>query len=308
MVPIPDSTFLVAFDLYRVAEQANQEPNFREHLGASAIGEECERKAWYSYRWALRRWREGRVIRLLQRGKREERLLLDDLAAAGYEVDAAPATLSILNGHFGGTPDAIVRGVPAAPKTWHVLEIKTHAEKYWKELTKHGVQEAMPQHYAQMQTYMHLSGHDRALYLAINKNDDSIYEERVHLDQVFAQRLIHKAQRIIEAQHPPERISDKPDWFQCKLCEFATICHGTAAPERNCRTCLHSEPANDGQWFCTKFRHMLDKQDQLVGCSDHLFVPSLLHWLEQVDATDDSVIYRRKDGTAWTDNHVETPK
>ena len=45
-----------------------------------------------------------------------------------------------------------------APKTWHVLEFKTHGVKSFADLTAKGVVLSKPQHAAQMQIYMHLTG------------------------------------------------------------------------------------------------------------------------------------------------------
>lgn len=300
MVPIPDSTLLVTAALFAQSEK-QQEDNRRLHLGASEIGEECDRKLWFSFRWAQQRKRDGRMIRLLQRGKDEEAKMIADLRALGYELRGCETRISGSDGHFGGTLDGVLRGIPAAPATWHVLELKTANDKNWRELCKHGVQQAMPVHYAQVQVYMHGARLDRALYLAVNKNDDSIYEERIPLDQVFAQRMFDRADRIIRRQTTPERISDDPAWYQCKMCHFHPICHEEVLPERPCRTCLHSALGLEGRWLCHKHQVALDEKDQKAGCPDHRFLPSLLDWLEQTDATDEDVVYRAKDGTEWRD-------
>ncbi len=325
MVPIPDSTFLVTAALFRQSEKGQD--SRREHLGASAIGEECLRKLWYEFRWAMTPWRAGRIMRVLRRGKQEEQTLIADLRELGYQVEAAPRVLGV-NGHFGGTPDGMILGIPGDPEAWHILELKTTFGKGWLELVKHGVQEAMPTHYAQMQCYMAGSKIDRALYLAVNKDNDEIYEERVPLDQVFAQRMLEKAERIISRQSLPERISDDPAWYECRTCSYHAICHShQMSPERTCRSCLHVTPEVGGPevlgtpdvgktkvpggWWCSVHKKHLTEAEQKAGCPSHLFLPSLLWWLEQVDATEDSVIYRHTDssvvpvGTEWTDGPVK---
>jgi hypothetical protein len=306
MVPIPESTLLVSMALFLQSEKG-QKDSRREHLGASEIGEECDRKLWYSFRWALQERRNGRMVRILRRGDQEEKQLLEDLAGLGYEL-RKHSFVSGVNGHFGGTPDGLILGIPMAPHAWHVLELKTSKDELWKELAKKGVKEAQPVHYAQMQVYMRGTGTDRALYLAVNKDTDDIYEERVHLDQLFAQRLYDRAARIIGRQTLPERISDDPAWFQCRPCRWHAICHKhNEVPLRNCRTCLHVTcMVHDGQvggWWCGVHKKHLTMQEQRDGCPSHLYLPSLLWWLEQMDATDDSVIYRQKeDGATWEDH------
>ena len=49
-------------------------------------------------------------------------------------------------------------------------------------------------------------------------------------------------------------------------------------------------------WRCEKHNQLLSCQEQLRGCSDHLYVPDLLPG-EVVDAGDDFVKYRFADGT-----------
>ena len=98
-------------------------------------------------------------------------------------------------GHFGGSLDGVALGLLEAPKTWHVLEFKTHSLKSFRELVAKGVAEAKPQHWAQMQIYMHLTGLTRAMYLAVCKDTDDLHVERVRADADAAERLLAKAAR-----------------------------------------------------------------------------------------------------------------
>jgi len=88
----------------------------------------------------------------------------------------------------------------------------------------------------QMQTYMHLMGLTRAMYLAVCKDTDDVYVERVEADPAFAQGLLAKAERVIFAATPPPRISTDPAWYQCRMCDHAPVCHAgaadAAAPDR----------------------------------------------------------------------------
>ena len=42
-------------------------------------------------------------------------------------------------GHFGGSLDAVAIGLREAPKTWHVVEFKTHSAKSFRDLVAKGV-------------------------------------------------------------------------------------------------------------------------------------------------------------------------
>ena len=154
-----------------------------------------------------------------------------------------------------------------------------------------------PQHAAQMQIYMHLTGLNCAMYVAVCKDTDALHIERIEADPAEATRLLDKAQRIIEDQHPPARISDDPTWFECRMCSHHAACHAGEAAAVNCRTCLHSTPV-DGGWHCARHDRGLDAQDQRRACPRHLFIPDLVPGTV-TDAGEDFVAYRMADGSDW---------
>ena len=286
---------------WREAQEAKHKP--RQYLGASIIGHHCERYLWMVFRLAGREQFDGRMLRLFDRGQREEATFVAELRGIGCEVhdvmpDGSQFGVSSLGGHFKGHMDGAVLGIPEAPETWHVLEFKTHSAKSFKELEAKGVTEAKPMHYAQVQIYMMLTGMTRALYLAVNKDNDAIYQERIEYHADHAKALLDRAERVIYSPEPPLRLSEDPSWYQCKFCHFHAQCHGTAAPDVNCRTCAHSTPERDGTWTCE--RHNLRSvpfEKQLEGCQSHRHFPHLLaSWAEVVDANTDTnwIQYRNK--------------
>lgn len=291
-LPISNQATRDAIDSYH---EANQEDGRRAHLGASIIGRSCSRALWYTFRWARSPRHKGRLLRLFRRGHEEEPRMINDLRDVGVEVHCVePDTgkqfrVSEVGGHFGGSMDGCALGIHEAPKTWHVLEFKTSGDKPFQKLKKQGVLAAKPEHYAQMQVYMHLTGMTRAFYMAVNKNDDELYTERVKYDAEFAIRVVEKARRIITAQQPLERIGG-PDWYECKWCDYYDICHDTNLPERNCRTCLSSTPEldGDGRWSCERGNDMGDGRAKLE-C--HRFIPSLTHMGEPTGVDGEDILY-----------------
>lgn len=279
-IPSPINSTVAA--IYRGYEERRGE-ELRPHLGASVIGHPCSRALWYGFRWALIKNFDGRMLRLFETGQREEERLIRDLRRIGVEVSAFDPEgnqwrVSALGGHFGGSMDGCAVGIPEAPKTWHVLEFKTHNLKSFADLQAKGVMEAKPMHYAQMQVYMELTGMTRALYLAVCKNDDQIHAERVEHDPVAAAKLLAKADRIIFSDEPPARIHDSPSWYECKFCDYHTICHGDAVALVNCRTCAHVTAARDGTWRC-EVDHTdepITLEEQRHGCHLHRYNPHLL--------------------------------
>lgn len=277
------------------ARVARSDDGLRPHLGASLIGHPCSRALWYGFRWARKSQFDGRTLRLFDRGQREESRFIEELRWIGCEVSEGPAEghqwrFSACGGHFGGSMDAAALNVPEAPETWHVVEMKTHNAKSFKDLTAKGVQESKPQHWCQMQVYMALSGMDRALYLAVCKDNDELYSERISADPAAAKSLLERAEQIIFADEPPARISNDPAWYQCKMCDYSDLCHGTAAPLPTCRSCAHVTTERDGTWSC-EHHHLskLTEQAQKDACQAHRVIPILLeNWAEMVAGNHDS--------------------
>lgn len=72
-------------DLDAASKRLLSEPP-RLHLGASQIGGTCAREPWYAFRHAMSVENEGRVMRLWDRGRKEEARIWQWLAAMGITV------------------------------------------------------------------------------------------------------------------------------------------------------------------------------------------------------------------------------
>jgi len=263
------------------AYEGRQDDGLRPHLGASIIGHHCERYIYLSHRWAATKRHAGRMLRLFQTGNLAEQRFVDDLRAIGAEVwEVDPATkrqfrVSALGGHLAGSLDGVVLGIPEAPKTPHVLELKTHNSKSFGELATKGVKQSKPQHFAQMQVYMGLMKLERALYLAVNKDNDELYAERVDYSPEDFGALMARAQRVLGAEAPPARISEDPSWWQCKMCDFHAVCHQGQPTLKTCRSCKSAKPLDQGGWGCTHWEADIPADVLKVGCEAHVYAPGL---------------------------------
>lgn len=278
----------------------------RRYLGASVAGHECDRFLWLHFRGLFRERFDGRMYRLFDRGRREEAVFCNELRSIGCEVwEVNPETgsqfeVSALGGHFGGHLDAVALGVPEAPKTPHVCEFKTHGDTSFRKLAKAGVKVAKPMHFAQMQIYMGMMELERALYLAVDKDTDELYAERLHFDRAFFNAAMLRVKRIIEGAYA-ERCATRRDDFRCKACPARAVCWhetGTVFSRvlgwHDCRSCCHATAETGGtderrEWSC-RLGHTCT-----IGrgcqCADHLVIPALIDADDVEGATERSVTY-----------------
>lgn len=258
-------------------------------MGASTLGHACDRWLWLSFRHAVIEQHSGRMLLLFKRGHEEEIRVVHHLRKIGAHVTNVGNNQMVFDfgSHVKGSGDGIVSGLPNAPKTKAILEVKTHSDKSFKELKAKGVKEAKPMHWVQCCVYGRGAKLNRALYFAVNKNTDEIYTEWLHLDSDVADKAIARGQRIALSDLMPPPISGDPSWYQCSYCPARKFCHETKLTKQiNCRTCAHSTPLADSTWRCE--RHDADNiplEFQRLGCDSHVLHPDLVPWPLDSDAS-----------------------
>lgn len=257
------------------AYRADDDGGHRSHMGASLIGNECPRAIWYGFRWATKPNFDARLIRLFNRGHLEEARFIALLLVIGCEVyqqdkNGNQFRISHAAGHFGGSGDGVVIGCPDLPPgTAALTEFKTSSDKLFQELKAKGIREAKFVHYVQMNIYMRKMGLAAGLYMVVNKNTDELYGEILTLDTSIADQFLMRGEKLVWMDHAPDKISESPGFWKCRFCDHRPVCHLKAAPDRNCRTCAHSAPSEDGGWVCTLHEKKLTKEDQLAACENY---------------------------------------
>ena len=287
-------------------------------VAMSEAANECDRAIWYALRWATPRQEvDGQKQSRFDTGRYWEDRLLGDLEAIGCDVQHVdPATgkqfaVELANGWLRGKLDALATGIPEAPKTVHVVECKSHSEKSFKELLKHqppkgeGLAKSKPDHYLQCQLYCLKHGATRCLYLAVNKNDDARYAERIEFNATFALAAEARIERLAPSDKAPPRLWDDPTSkgaFACGWCPAKGVCHERQFARVNCRTCLSARFDAGANVFCTLHQRELSYDEQRAGCGSHLFLPDLVAG-EQIDADPEArtVTYRLASGEIWVD-------
>jgi len=303
--------------IYQLHAKRRRRPSKR--LGLSEAGHKCDRYLWLKFRWALPASFTGQRLRLLDTGNREERRVIAELKRIGYHVvDKDPETnrqFFVSLGHVGGMLDGKVTGVVEDPDTEHLLELKSINQKGMDRLQQRGLKSAKPEYWAQCQVYMHLAGIERTLFVAVCKNDDSIYVERVKRDDEKARELVDRVVQITHEQSPPAKKS--ADFPPCVYtskdgtrwpCDFYDLCHGNQLPKRNCRTCCSATPhvvvdSDDTSWpfwTCELKGKVLDLRAQQRGCKDQLTIPPIINAeLSAIDSDERTATYVFDNGDTY---------
>ena len=101
---------------------------------------------------------------------------------------------------------------------------------------------------------------ERTLYVAVNKNTDELYCERIKFNKDAYASLMKRAKKIITG-HNAQRCATRPEDYRCNMCSYKDVCWNTE--ERlvmlekgcaiDCRSCCHAKPIIDedgARWSC----------------------------------------------------------
>ena len=261
--------------IYAAIKQRQSRPMRLSRLGASGIGEECLRKIWMDWRGYGSVEFDGRMLRLFETGHLQEDRIVSDLKAAGYTVyekdsNGEQFTFTDKTGHFVVKLDGVIKGIPSAENTPHVLEAKTHNKKSFDELEKKGVVISKPMHYYQVQAGMLFSGIERGLYFALGKDNEAIYVRRIKPDTHTQNDILKRIDILVNAEIRPARIGESDEAYPCRWCDFKEVCFDKKPPLKNCRTCEFSRPVEEGKWWCDHNDFNLPMELQLEGCESYV--------------------------------------
>jgi hypothetical protein len=214
----------------------------RKYLGASRIGEECDRKLAYEFHMTPKDEGsdfKGKTLRIFDMGHDGEERMAEYLKLAGFQLqthtdEGKQIAIADANNQFKGHLDGYIHGGPENlglkyPLLW---ENKALGDKSWNDLKKNGLKKSKPVYYAQVQVYMGYKELEACLFTALNRDTGEIYVEMVAFNSRDCQDYIDKVVRIIKTEVPEEavKISKDPSDFRCKFCDFRQRCHSTISP------------------------------------------------------------------------------
>jgi hypothetical protein len=206
---------------------ADKDEEARGYIGASSIGNPCERKIWYGLKKIRGESLPVSIRRTFDIGKKLESLILDYLEEAGLLLVRSSQNLayrSVEVPELQGHADA--KWLREFPHNSAIIEIKTAKDSSFRVFQKAGLKKWYPVYYAQVQTYMGMSGTKEAYVLALNKDTSELHDEHIGFDEDYYQELCDKAARIAKARTAPDKINNSPLYFVCRSCQYKSICHG----------------------------------------------------------------------------------
>lgn len=196
----------------------------RGYIGCSQIGHSCDRYIWLN-KYGKMSWEISfQKNRIFERGKLEEERILKAIDLL-EDIHILDKQTSFSNKVLQGSCDGILKDKEGE---LYIFELKTMNDSAFKSLKKYGLGKSHAIYWAQCQAYMHLSqGILKTIFLVVNKNDESLYEELITYDPLEAEGLIAKAERINALQNEPRGIfNDTKKSQACFHCPFHQSCYG----------------------------------------------------------------------------------
>lgn len=193
----------------------------RSYMGASGLGEPCDRKLWCSYKLP-KKLHKPRTQRIFDLGNMLEDYLVSLIRDAGITIhthDEDNEQFGFEDGIIAGHIDGVLEdGTPV------LIEFKSYNSTRFAALKKGGVKENDPKYYTQIQVYMNKMELESCKFLAICKNDCELYEEDVAYDPIEANWAINRGHDIGAMEEWPERKYNHVSHFQCKFCDWQKEC------------------------------------------------------------------------------------
>lgn len=231
---------LIDWGLQREADNAPR----RNYLGASLLGDDCDRRIQYRYQGVQRdpspmNQSETQLLRFFAMGNCLEPMIIQWMENAGFILSTRNAEgkqhgFTQAGGKIAGHIDGVLLGCKVEifgdsfdyPALW---ECKTMGASQWRKFIKYGLHYSHPHYVAQVQLYMAYMGltENPALLTALNKDTAQLHHEFIEFDAQSAQHYSDRAVKLLKALEAGEtlpRIAHSEDYFVCKSCPFHERC------------------------------------------------------------------------------------
>jgi len=185
----------------------------------------CARAIFFKFKNVPRKEIEANILRLFDHGDHIHQLIMKPLLSVreihvvASEVNIPPQEL------VSGRADAII----STGKDMYVLDIKSMNSMIFRSLT-----EPKEENIDQLQLYLHYFKIPKGILLYVNKDNQELKEFVIVYDKKRALDLLASLKDLkdkIDSQIIPPRLSDYPENWQCRYCQFKEVCGMTNGGE-----------------------------------------------------------------------------
>lgn len=224
----------------------------RDYIGASAVGHPCDAMLALSLRGMPDDPASAKLKRIFMMGHILEDRVVRDLKEKAdirvWEVDGLTSRQFAYEA-WGGHISCHADGQVEVGDELMLLEVKSMNAASFAKFKNEGVKYSHPRYYAQVQMMMGMSGFQRALFIAICKDNSEYHVEFVDVDPIEASFIESRVERVLKDD--VKRIATDPADWRCKDCFKRSICWGkVSVADATCQSCQHARPTPDGGWHC----------------------------------------------------------
>jgi CRISPR/Cas system-associated exonuclease Cas4 (RecB family) len=230
------------------------------YLGASLVGQPCEAFVAFQFRGFPQEF-TPRTKRIFELGKAIEDIVTDclnltDAKSVGilelrYSDPKTHAQYEYVGygGHVIAHPDGKITDEDGEE---YILEIKSMNDSEFTKFREHGII-SHHKYEGQVHCNMALSGINKSIIVAYNKDNSEFYVEVVEFDLFKWAQLKDKIERVLDNQ--AKRIGKDKNFWRCKTCSYKETCwdrKDLSPNSRDCRNCKYSMSHPSGGLSCLK--------------------------------------------------------
>lgn len=203
-------------DEFYLERERDKEDRERVRFYISESGK-CPRTIFFRFKRAPKKELEAERLRVFEFGNHIQQIVLRPLISKGLVVttEVPIPTQEIISGRAD-----IIISIEGEP---YVVEVKSISGK----MNFAKMEKPMPEHYEQLQLYLHYFKIPKGIILYVNKDTQELKEFIYNYDNILVKSLIKRFEELkskIECNIVPKRLQDYPDNWQCKSCEYREIC------------------------------------------------------------------------------------
>ncbi|MDI6603045.1 MAG: PD-(D/E)XK nuclease family protein [Patescibacteria group bacterium] len=212
-------------DKFYLDREREKEDKERTRFYISESGK-CSRAIFFRFKRAPKKELEAERLRVFEFGNHIQQIVLRPLVSLGLvettEVPIPPHQI------ISGRADIILK----VGGERYVVDVKSISGRM--NLTK--MERPMPEHYEQVQLYLHFFKIKKGILLYVNKDTQELKDFVFDYDGYLIEKLLKRFENLklkIESNIIPNRLSDYPINWQCQNCEYREICDIVSAGEIN---------------------------------------------------------------------------